>query len=88
MQQCAVCGAEVDKVPRYPRYACRTCVGRAVSIDGRPVAFFNLPGTMGLGCLGVYRDDDSPYDDTRCFIDGVECVAGEARFGGIVVQAV
>ena len=38
------------------------------------------------GFVGRYADTDEEYEGHQCFVDGVECVANEARFGGIVVQ--
>lgn len=71
---------------RYPRYVCATCAAKARSADGRPLRFFNLSLSGGFGA--EYADTDEPYDGSICYIDGVKCLADEARFGGIVIQVV
>lgn len=40
------------------------------------------------GFVARYADTDELYDSHQCFIDGVRCHAGEARFGGIVIEPV
>ena len=85
-QKCPVCGGAVPPVPRYPRYVCRDCVPKARGRDGRSVAFGN-DHPLGYGCVGFYTDTNQPYPSSECWIDGVRCIAGEARFGGIVIEA-
>lgn len=84
-QECPICSAEVAERPRYPRYVCRTCATRAQSADGRPLAFWNA-GLAG-GFVAQYRDTDEEYSSHECFVDGVRCHADEAKFGGIVIEA-
>jgi hypothetical protein len=55
-------------------------------LDGRPLTFFNLSFSGGYGAK--YTDTGEPYDSHHCVIEGVQCQADEARFGGIVIQAV
>jgi hypothetical protein len=50
------------------------------------VGFVNRDITGGI--VGYYRDNGEPYHAIDCTVDGVRCLADEARFGGIVVQAV
>ncbi|MGD8759525.1 MAG: hypothetical protein PVJ07_04685 [Anaerolineales bacterium] len=38
--------------------------------------------------MARYADTGEAYASHDCFIDGVACYADEARFGGIVIQAV
>lgn len=35
-----------------------------------------------------FLDTQEAYTSHTCFIDGIECFADEARFGGIVIQTV
>jgi len=37
---------------------------------------------------GVWRRVDTPTYSATCWVSGRRCVAGEHRFGGIVVQVV
>jgi hypothetical protein len=65
-------------------------VDRAVDAGGRRLTFFNE--TLSGGFAAAYADSGARVeideDQTTCFIDGVLCLAREARFGGIVVQPV
>ncbi|HET8611523.1 MAG TPA: hypothetical protein VFL92_02020 [Sphingomonas sp.] len=83
-QHCPICGADVRPYPRYPRYLCAACASRARSRDGRPLAFGNAG--LGGGYVAHFADTGEPYDSHRCFVDGIECRADEARFGGIVIE--
>lgn len=85
IQNCPVCGRDVKPNPRYPRYVCASCVKRATDTKGESVEFFQT-GPLGL-LAGRYAASGEPYISYDCVIDGVECWAEEARFGGIVVQA-
>jgi hypothetical protein len=84
-QFCPICGVSVALLPRYPRYVCAACAAKAVSLDGRPLRFFNLSLSGGYGA--AYADTGEPYDSSICYIDDVKCFADEARFGGMVIQA-
>jgi len=87
---CPICGQTIPVLVRYPDHICRTCADRAASAEGRPLEFYNE--TVLGGILAFYADTGKPYHPGEvhipCFVDGVPCVAEEARFGGIVVQVV
>ena len=85
-QLCPICSVRVEANPRYPRYVCRTCSGKALSRDGRPLKFYNT-GLSG-GFSAQYADTGETYDGHHCFIDGVPCYADEAYMGGIVISVV
>ena len=63
---------------------------RAVDEAGRRLTFFNtsLLGGFGAGYAETGERVLPESDEQTCFIDGVRCLAREARFGGIVVQPV
>ena len=82
---CPLCGAPQAADPRYPRRVCAGCAAAAVSAAGRPLLFFNED--MSGGCTARYADTGEAYGSLACFIRGRRCVAGEAKFGGIVIQA-
>lgn len=85
-QACPICGAQVSWSERYPAYLCENCYSRAASEDGRPLVFGNL--SINGGFVAFYADSMERYPAYICFVDGVECYADEARFGGIVIQPV
>lgn len=82
-QSCPICGAEVSPNPRYPNYACEPCASRASDASGRRLQFGNVSLSGGLAARVADTGEDHPGG--ACFIDGIPCVAQEARFGGVVV---
>jgi len=85
-QACPICGAAVQPSQRYPRHVCRDCFSEATGRDGRRLEFSNV-GLSG-GYAAHYADTGEPYDSHDCWIRGIRCRAGEARFGGIVIEAI
>ncbi|MBI1918904.1 MAG: hypothetical protein HYS12_29800 [Planctomycetes bacterium] len=85
-QLCPICSAEVTPNPRYPRYLCGGCASKAASANGRPLEFSNIDFSGGFAAR--FADTGEDYPSHECFIAGVKCHADEARFGGIVIQAV
>lgn len=61
-------------------------MGRARTIDGRPVVFGNA--SINGGLVATFLDNREAYLSDVCFVDGVECRAQEARFGGVVMMPV
>jgi len=59
-------------------------VGKAVDESGRSLKFFNTTPTGGFGA--AYTDTGEPRESHVCFINGVQCRADEAYFGGVVVR--
>ena len=88
---CPVCNAELKSPQyacmRYPNHVCPTCSRKATDINGRQLKFFN-PHPLGHGCAAKYTDNGEDYNSETCYIDGIECTAKQARFGGIVVETV
>jgi hypothetical protein len=82
-QQCPLCGVGQPASSRYPDYICTSCVADARNDMGRPVDFQNT--AMSGGYEAVCIDTGQTSDSHRCFIRGIECYAGEAKFGGVVV---
>ena len=86
--QCPSCGKPCTQTIRYPQALCGGCAQSATDLRGRPVRFSNV--SLSGGFIAHHRDDDSVCaqvtDDGRVLIAGIECAAGEARFGGTVVQ--
>ena len=84
---CPICGGATKTLPRYPRRVCGTCAAKASDGSGRTLEFFNT--SFGGGFIAYYADSNQTeiYPSHRCFIDGIRCYADEARFGGIVIEA-
>ena len=83
-QFCPICAAEIKVVLRYPNYVCRSCASKASSADGRRLNFYNE--SLSGGFLAFFADTNEPYDSHVCFIEGVQCRADQAHFGGIVIE--
>lgn len=83
-QFCPVCSREIAFQVRYPRYVCMDCASLATDINGRKLLFYNMDASGGY--LAFYSDNNEIYDSHQCFINGLECRADEAKFGGIVIQ--
>lgn len=83
---CPICQIELDENPRYPNYVCQSCAALATDKEGRKLVFYNVD--MGGGFEAKYADNREVYSSHTCYINGIECYADEARFGGIVIQKV
>ena len=81
---CPICNTELGVSARYPDYICRACVSKATDKEGRPLVFYNET-IMGSGFQAIFSDTQEIHDSHTCYIDGIECYAEEAYFGGIVV---
>lgn len=84
-QRCPVCYSDVEKNYRYPKYVCQACTAKAASSDGRRL-IFNNAGLSG-GLTARFADTGELYMGSRCYIEGLPCRVDEARFGGIVIEA-
>ena len=92
---CPICGRPVVHQDRYPAAVCADCASRAADRDGRRVVGYN-EGLSG-GFIAFYADSPTGrpteiagevVETGRCWIDGIECTIGEARFGGVVLERV
>jgi len=91
---CPLCGLPSIGSLRYPRSVCDTCYRKTVDSSGRLITGHNT--SFGGGFEAAYAGEDGApegicqevTDSGRCWIDDHECTIGEARFGGVVVQAV
>lgn len=85
---CPVDGTPVQANLRYPRRLCPDCASRVVDADGRALSLGNV--SLSGGFVAHHVDDGSLCEqvssDGRVFVDGAACQAGEAKFGGVVVQ--
>ena len=86
MQQCPICRKDVFPMQRYPNYVCSTCIDNhgTRTWDGRTIKFYNQDHTGGF--ISQIEGLNTHIPVHQCYINGVECWADEARFGGIVIQ--
>ncbi len=89
---CPICNVNPMFTCGYcPRDICGSCVNKAVDKNKDKVEFSNT-SIWGSGFQAtIYKKDGSKFisDDRHnffCYIDGIECIAEEHRFGGISVQ--
>lgn len=85
-QRCPICNIVVSPSARYPRCVCLECSLKTKTKEGRPLTFSNTH-LMG-GFESRFSDTGENYKEHECWVDGVKCWADEARFGGIVIQAI
>lgn len=83
---CPICFKPVSHWERYPRAVCEDCYDKACDAQGRKLSFFNV--SMSGGFEAVITDTNEKHHSHICYIDRVECRADEARFGGIVIEAI
>lgn len=89
---CPVCGNPAVTMPRYPRAVCDDCRDQVTCVHGRPVHGFNTSLSGGFAAEHLDGEAPTPCEETTrsgvCSIGDVACRIGEARFGGVVVEAV
>ncbi len=91
---CPLCGLPSMGSRRYPHSVCDTCYPKTVDSTGRRITGYNA--SFGGGFEAAYVDSNGGSEGVcqevtesgHCWIDGHECTIGEAKFGGVVVQAV
>jgi len=85
---CPICGEQRLFFARYPNALCNSCgySKELVDSDGNPVEF--TVRYDGCGIISLHNENGTivERDEPICFLNGVECYAAEARFGGIAVQ--
>lgn len=82
---CPICSKPVPHWERYPRAVCEVCYDKACDAYGQKLSFYNI--SIGGGFKAVFTETQEEYQSHTCYIEGVECLADEARFGGIVIEA-
>ncbi|WP_335093662.1 hypothetical protein [Nostoc sp.] len=91
---CPVCSLPVKHFMRYPHEVCNDCYGKACDDQGRKLDFYTCSRKEGseenvfkIGFGATVIESNEEYDSNICYINGVKCWADEARFGGIVIEA-
>jgi hypothetical protein len=86
--KCPHDGTPTTQSARYPKALCAACSDRATDLAGRRVRMGNVG--LGGGFQALHADDGTECEqvtaDGLVLIDEVCYRAGEARFGGVVVQ--
>ena len=85
---CPICNTSILYFQRYPKYLCQNCVRLAVDSDNNAVKFGNVNESGGFISIHMVGEQKIKREDHKCWVKGIECVASEAKFGGIVVQTV
>jgi hypothetical protein len=90
-QYCSKCRKKVPYDPRYPKKICATCSNEQITDEkGVRVSFLNINSNGGLKILWWKNDkvvhEDSSQITKLCFINKVQYIASDHRFGGIVIQ--
>lgn len=85
---CPICGKQRLFSSRYPNALCNSCAYSKDMVDsnGFHVEFANE--SMWGGFVSIHYENGGivKREEHRCFLNGIECEATEARFGGIAVQ--
>lgn len=84
--ECPICFSTIMFHSRYPNEVCSSCKDKAVDPKGRGVVFSNV--SFAGGIQGRYREDDSEYCNTTCYIDDQLCEVKDGRFGGVIIELV
>lgn len=82
---CPICCKSVPHWEQYPRAVCEVCYDKACDAYGQKLSFYNI--STGGGFKAVFSGTQEEYQSHICYIEGIECWADEARFGGIVIEA-
>jgi len=82
--QCPICKTDLQPKTRYPNYVCSECSNKASDKLGNPLSFGNIG--IGGGFEAFCAKTNKKHDSHICYIEGIECFADEARFGGIVIE--
>lgn len=85
---CPICGKLRIFSERYPNALCNSCGYSKDLVDsnGCPVKFANQSPFGGFISLHNENGVIVERQEHTCFLNGIECDATEARFGGIAVQ--
>jgi hypothetical protein len=71
---------------RYPLAVCARHYSECLDGDGNRVEFVNEGMWGGFVSHHHIGGEVVMRSDPNCFVRGVKCSAGEARYGGIVIQ--
>ena len=81
-KNCPICDKNMLSFERYPNMICHECAELAVNKKGESMKFYNIDHTGGF----MSMVNNIKGEEHECYINNRKCRAGEARFGGIVVE--
>ena len=81
-KNCPICDKNMIYLERYPKMICQECIELAVNENGESIKFYNIDHTGGF----ISIVNDIKGEEHECYINNIKCYAGEARFGGIVLE--
>ena len=82
---CPICNMEQKIMLRYPKMVCSQCIKTGMWADKEqtiPIQFGNIDIEGGF----MSAVNEVQGNQHICYINGKQCTAQEARFGGIVIQ--
>jgi hypothetical protein len=87
---CPICNNQFTRMIRYPNTICNECSKHTIDKNGNTVVFANIDEFGGFQSRHFNNNNNNAEtkSDHTCYVNGIECYADEARFGGIVIQTV
>jgi hypothetical protein len=85
-KNCPICGNLMPRSDRYPKSICSAHYGECFDSEGNKVTFVNCNEFGGFESIHTIGDTLVYRNDGICYVRDKKCRAGEAYFGGIVVQ--
>tara|TARA_B100002051_G_C16743057_1_gene645596 strand:- start:5673 stop:5939 length:267 start_codon:yes stop_codon:yes gene_type:complete len=81
-KNCPICSEKTHISKKYPYSVCSKCSQKTVDENDNKIEFFNIDYNGGFYSI----KDNIKSEEHICYINGIQCYAEEARFGGIVVS--
>ena len=84
-KSCPICNKEEKMMLRYPKMVCSECIRTGIWADKKqttPINFYNTSFSGGF----ISEVNGIEGKQHICYINGKQCIADEARFGGIVIE--
>jgi hypothetical protein len=87
---CPICKIMMDTTHiRYVNVVCNECIDTYDTIDrnGNNITFSNIDYNGGFKSITTLENGEQIVGSNNiCYINGSQCIAQEARFGGIIIQ--
>jgi hypothetical protein len=85
-KSCPICNELMPHSERYPKAICKAHYGECIDTTGNKVTYGNTDVAGGFESYHTIGNTIVKRNDGTCFVRNKKCSAGEARFGGIVIQ--
>jgi len=83
---CPICKASMPLSERYPLAICNAHYGECRDMQENMVTYQNEDEFGGFVSYHTIGEKIIKRNDGACFVQGITCIAEEARMGGIVIQ--